>query len=359
MWVVGHKYDAAASQVLISRAYAGPGVGRHNIEFTGGTAKTFNFFYDAVGSTTSSSGATTEILTQVTTAMIDRAGITLSQRINSAVFGAVTGATGPIGTDYNNAAYERLFCYGGAGNAFNTVENNYFTGRMYGVIKVLSPAVVSSINRDATEKYMAGKCGIPTTYDTWNPSDKNAGSTLSGGNLICTDNFASGVWGTGRSKVSKNSGKWYVEVTITTISTGSVPGWSGAIGFATAAASIANNDWLGRDAAGWAFTLKTTTSPSKINNSVSTPLSTITNASAGDKGNLAIDFDAGKIWIGKNGVWDTGDPAAGTLPSFTFTPNTAMFLAYSNQCLSALTLNAGATAFTTAAPAGFNSGWYN
>ena len=42
---------------------------------------------------------------------------------------------------------------------------------------------------------------------------------------------------------------------------------------------------------------------------------------------VAIDFDAGKLWFGVfNGsidVWD-GDPATGTSPTYTFTPNTAL-----------------------------------
>jgi hypothetical protein len=160
MWVIGYKYDAAVSQVLISRAYAGPGVGRHYIAFNSGNAKAFDFYYDASGSATEISWPSTAIDVQVATAIIDRAGISLSQRINGNALGTVTGATGPIGTDYNNASYERLFCYGGTSNAFNSGESNFFGGRLYGVIKVLQSLVSSNTDIVNTEQYMAGKCGF-------------------------------------------------------------------------------------------------------------------------------------------------------------------------------------------------------
>lgn len=49
------------------------------------------------------------------------------------------------------------------------------------------------------------------TYATWNPADKNAAVTLSGGNLVaaCT---ATGA--TVRATVGKSSGQWYWEVTL-------------------------------------------------------------------------------------------------------------------------------------------------
>lgn len=56
--------------------------------------------------------------------------------------------------------------------------------------------------------------------------------------------------------------------------------------------------------------------------------STIANQS--DTMMMAIDFDAGKIWYGLNGTWhNSGDPAAGTNPSQTFTANTTLHAAMS------------------------------
>jgi hypothetical protein len=48
---------------------------------------------------------------------------------------------------------------------------------------------------------------------------------------------------------------------------------------------------------------------------------------ANDIANVAIDFDAGKIWYGKNNVWQaSGDPATGANPVQTFTPSSYDFL---------------------------------
>ena len=55
--------------------------------------------------------------------------------------------------------------------------------------------------------------GGGVTYATWNPADKGADITLSGGNLVAThtsDNAA-----TVRANVGKSSGKWYWEITTT------------------------------------------------------------------------------------------------------------------------------------------------
>lgn len=58
------------------------------------------------------------------------------------------------------------------------------------------------------------------TYATWNPSDK-AWMTLSGGNLVATS-AASGDWV--RATIWKSSGKWYIEMTVTTNSWGLIVG---------------------------------------------------------------------------------------------------------------------------------------
>ena len=57
---------------------------------------------------------------------------------------------------------------------------------------------------------------------------------------------------------------------------------------------------------------------------------------ANDIANVAIDFDAGKIWYGKNNVWQSsGDPATGANPIQTFTPSTYDFLYPGIRCYSA------------------------
>jgi len=82
------------------------------------------------------------------------------------------------------------------------------------------------------------------------------------------------------------------------------------------------------------------------------------NPSAGWVYGLAIDYDAGKIWI-RNGVetWTSGDPEQGTSPSYTFTPKASGYkvvvLAYNNYAGS---LNFGQREFEWQAPKKFGLG---
>jgi alpha-tubulin suppressor-like RCC1 family protein len=53
--------------------------------------------------------------------------------------------------------------------------------------------------------------GMPEFYATWNPLDKDAGMTLSNGNLNTSSGGGNGV----RSTISKTTGKWYYEAKVT------------------------------------------------------------------------------------------------------------------------------------------------
>jgi hypothetical protein len=45
-----------------------------------------------------------------------------------------------------------------------------------------------------------------------------------------------------------------------------------------------------------------------------------------DRLQIAVDFDAGKLWFGKNGTWMQGDPAAGTNAPVTFTTGSTWYV---------------------------------
>ncbi len=179
---------------------------------------------------------------------------------------------------------------------------------------------------------------------TWNPSDKGASITLSGGNLSAAGNTS---WNTVRATTSKAEGKWYWESKVTAVDdqvVGFADGTAGTL--STFCGSLGVSCGLVRTGA--------------------TVVSGMTNVNAGgafttnDYVNLAIDFDAGKIWIGKNGTYfASGNPAAGTNPWVTFTPNTTLFPAWSGNTAAATeTANFGATAFNNTKPTGFSS-WNN
>ncbi len=79
-------------------------------------------------------------------------------------------------------------------------------------------------------------------YAVLNPLDKNAGTTPSNANLTWT---ASTPWRSARATFGMTSGKWYWEVTAS--------GANNMYGIGTATASLADNNYPGRDANGWGY----------------------------------------------------------------------------------------------------------
>jgi len=82
---------------------------------------------------------------------------------------------------------------------------------------------------------------------------------------------------------------------------------------------------------------------------------------SGDVVNIAVDFTAGKIWVGKNGTYyNSGDPGAGTNATSTFTapagynlPEIEVTTSSDNSNQSSLTVNFGQQPFVYTAPSGF------
>lgn len=176
---------------------------------------------------------------------------------------------------------------------------------------------------------------------TWNPLDKGADITLSGDDLIATN---ANNWDSVRALYSKNSGKWYWEITVNDNS-------YVMTGVGTSAASLTS--YVGSDdygvglssGGGWylqdtkTFTNQGRTAPAVSND---------------DEVCVALDLDNGKLWIGVNGVWpNSGDPAAGTNPCFTFSAGTTLFPMVSVQtayCTAAFLTSS----FSYSVPSGFS-----
>ena len=138
---------------------------------------------------------------------------------------------------------------------------------------------------------------------TWNPSDKAATVTLSGGNLTCT---ASGACDKDsvRATASKSSGKYYWEVKIDALHVGHTTG------IGTSSAIITSEAGSGTHSYGYRYngTKRHPEQPTGYGDSYTT----------NDIIGVALDLDNNKIWWSKNGVWQaSGDPAAGTNPAFT------------------------------------------
>lgn len=131
-------------------------------------------------------------------------------------------------------------------------------------------------------------------YATWNPIDNAAGSTVTNANLNLS---VPSVAGNTRATFAPSSGKWYWESTFTSNAnagrSGVQPTTAGAAGVSTTG-----------------YGLDHTNGQKIINGTSSAYGSAISN---NDVVMYALDLDAGKVWIGKNGTWfNSGNPAAGT-----------------------------------------------
>ncbi len=181
----------------------------------------------------------------------------------------------------------------------------------------------------------------PVTPSTWNPADKSAGLTLSGGNLTWLADKSGNARGV-RGTQSKTDGKRYYEATCILNSLG-------CFGFADA------TEVLNAGPGGTVHAIGYYDSGSVNYAGGSTAVASYTTA---DILAAAIDIPNRLVWFRKNGTWlNGGDPAAGTggfsiagmaSPVFPFAGT--WFTNDAEQ-----TANFGATAFAYAPPTGFTA----
>jgi YD repeat-containing protein len=182
-----------------------------------------------------------------------------------------------------------------------------------------------------------------TVATTWNPADKSARITLTNGNLTQTID-ASGVYSVVRSTISYTTGKRYFEATVV-----AVGGAVGGVGFGDASEVIADNTYLG--GLGGHSTAYSTNGHVEYNGG-SGVFSAYT---TGDKVGAAIDLATKTVWFSKNGVWQNGDPSAGTGGQSCPSLNAAVFAGSYTQTSGSITGNFGATAFAYTPPSGFTA----
>lgn len=158
----------------------------------------------------------------------------------------------------------------------------------------------------------------------FNSADKGALATLSNGDRTISTS-AGASWWTARTLLSKSTGKWHAEMVLGVINAG-----SSAL-FGVCAFDAATNTYLGSqgkkdiviqgNAGGTCY---------YWNGAGQFAASGITAATAGQRATVSVDFDAGKVWLGINGVYhNSGNPAAGTNATATFTANSTLFFAAS------------------------------
>jgi len=180
----------------------------------------------------------------------------------------------------------------------------------------------------------------PSVTATWDPNNKGANVTLSGGNLTAAASNFNAV----KSTIGRDSGKYYWEIRIQT-------GSEWMAGFGTPSATLTN--WIGSDAFGIGWYR---TGGFWVNNTLQATYSAFT---TGDILNFALDGDNDKVFIGKNGTWQNGgNPATGVGAVWTLSPATVIFAMFSNgqvPVTDAGTANFGATPFAFAVPSGFGA----
>lgn len=122
----------------------------------------------------------------------------------------------------------------------------------------------------------------------WNPDDKSSQITLSLGNLLATKAAPDGSDAGVRAFTGKNSGQWYWELTVQSISA------SMYLGIGTLLASLSSS--LGADINGFAYR----SDGQKVNNGVAAAYGA--SYTAGDVISVAFDATAGTLTFFKNNV---------------------------------------------------------
>lgn len=189
--------------------------------------------------------------------------------------------------------------------------------------------------------------GTPPTFTTWNPSDKDAAIALSSGNAVATGSGA--AYKSVRSNTSHTTGKKYYEQVAVTQAAPAGP----YIGFASSAFLLSAD--LGSSSI--SFGIDPFSTFQAVSGGGLSLAGSHAAGSTGDRWMVAIDFDAGKFWIGKNNAWlSSGNPSTGANAYGTFTANPTLFpgtTCYNNS--NSAQLYAGASSFSYTMPTGFSA----
>jgi hypothetical protein len=181
----------------------------------------------------------------------------------------------------------------------------------------------------------------------WDPNNTNVDVTLSNENRTATANSD----GTDRTAISveyKTTGKWYWEIEANVIAATTYLSY----GICHADVDFTKNTRSGYNES-WAYMTNDRLYHDGIFDACS-----YTVPSSDDIISFAVDIDNGKLWFGVNGVWQQGDPATGTTPSFEDTTISGqnMYVCYTHrysgeQC----TTQFDSAQLSYSPPAGFTS----
>ena len=229
-----------------------------------------------------------------------------------------------------------------------------------------SPFGKSTINFGATSfigttpsGFLAWNLGGSTAVDSLNPDPEVTSSTLTLTNNNLTFEGSINAWYGGKSNYWHTTGKKYFEITndANGLYEATICGLSDASADFTTSGNYVGN-YIANTVMGKSWGIWANRSAGVItygdDTAVYLPDTPIT---TGGRTNVAVDFDAGKMWFGLNGSWvGSGNPASGANPTYTFPPNAALYAAISVYDVGQIaTLNLGASVFTDTVPSGFSS----
>lgn len=193
----------------------------------------------------------------------------------------------------------------------------------------------------ASNSVTPAAAGGGTTYTTFSATDKDAGLTLSNGNLTVAATAAG--WKGARAATGKTTGKWYWEITMGTAG-------PAMLGFGVAAAPL--NAFVGGDTSGHGMGYYSANGARYYKNANGATLAAF---AANDVIGFKIDLDARTAEFVKNGVGQGQFTLAGAgdATSPFLTAGAVFPIVSTNASGVTVTANFGATAFAYAPPAGY------
>jgi hypothetical protein len=229
--------------------------------------------------------------------------------------------------------------YDSSGNNNNWTTNNI--------------SLTAGVTYDAMLDVPTNTSATVANYAVLNPLDKQSSADTRNANLEVSSTASDAQWKSIRSTLYANTGKAYFEGTLVTVGT---TNWVVGLADETFAVGTSNN-YVGSSSLSYGL-IGIGTATYAYNNGSSTTLATGITQAAGDIFMVAIDYDAGKIWFGRNNAWyASGNPSTGANPTYTITANTRLtpaLSAYSSASNSTfVALNCGQRPFSYTPPSGF------
>lgn len=234
--------------------------------------------------------------------------------------------------------------------------NNWTPNNLSVTAGVGNDSLVDSPTNYGTDTGLGGEVrGNYATLDPLTPIGSASGlSVLNNSNLQLT--YPSSSYSQRFANFRMNFGKWYYEWTLVNVGyPGLQCGWHSSVSYPalTGSGGLAT----GGSAAGYF------TGPDIWVNTYTGGFGVTTFAgtawAANDIIGVAIDIDAGKFWVSRNGTWyQSGNPSSGTNPLDTWTPNSDLYFAPWFVLYGTTTntyANFGQRPFAYTAPTGFKT----